>query len=221
MRHEQATNPHSRLVALPIARRVLAVSLTCLRADGPLMAQSTRFTAIPLTPYQIISTSEKSRTDFGTAENKPALTGVISCNVAIAPGISPAGSYLALSSLGVVAVAGVTDDSVTDFTTPAFEIGGVTYTKIGMASNGYAIVGGSTQAADNTLVNQNFPSATAPNNVLAPFWTDLNPPSGGALYIGVLAEGSDQWIVLDWNAVSEFSTVNQNSFEISRGGSSA
>jgi hypothetical protein len=119
-----------------------------------------------------------------------------------------------LSGLGIDPIPGVQDDSVTDFTTPAFTFGGETYTRIGISSNGYAIIGGSTDPDDNTTVNQSFPDPARPNNVLAPFWTDLNPDNGGALRIGVVSDASDSWIVLDWDAVSEFSVVNSNSFEI-------
>jgi hypothetical protein len=136
------------------------------------------------------------------------------CDVSIAPGASPAGGYLPLSAFGITPVPGVSDDSLTDFDTPPFVFAGETYTRISFSSNGYAIIGGQSDPGDNTLLNQNFPDTTAPNNTLAPFWTDLNPESGGNLYIGVLTDGTDDWIVLDWEAVSEFSTLNQNTFEI-------
>src|SRR5262249_23478847 len=62
--------------------------------------------------------------------------------------------------------------------------------------------------------NQNFPNPTRPNNVLAPFWTDLNPGAAGAMRITILTDGSDSWIVLDWAAVREFSLPRLASFEI-------
>ena len=46
--------------------------------------------------------------------------------------------------------------------------------------------------------------------MLAPFWTDLNPAvAGGAVRIGVLQDGIDTWIVVDWAGVSEFSDVSR------------
>ncbi len=150
----------------------------------------------------------------GTNDNQQLLCltpGV--CNVTISSGPSPAG-YLALSLFGIPPVAGVTDDIVIDFNVPAFTFGGETYTRVGFSSNGYAIVGGSTGAPDNSLANQNFPNPLRPNNILAPFWTDLNPAAAGELRIGTLTDGADTWIVLDWANVREFSTANSNSFEI-------
>jgi hypothetical protein len=136
------------------------------------------------------------------------------CDVTIAPGSSPPGSYLALSGLGVSPVPGVQDDSVTDFNTPPYTFAGETYTSVGFSSNGYAIIGGTIDPGDNTTVNQNFPDPTPPNNVLAPWWTDLNPDNGGALYIAVVSQSANQWIVMDWEDLPEFSGSNPSSFEI-------
>jgi hypothetical protein len=50
--------------------------------------------------------------------------------------------------------------------------------------------------------------------VLAPFWTDLDPSKGGALRLGLLTDGVNNWLVLEWDAVREFSTSRSNSFQI-------
>jgi uncharacterized repeat protein (TIGR01451 family) len=133
-------------------------------------------------------------------------------DVAIATGTSPAG-YVPLSALGVPPIAGVGDEAIFNFTVPAFHYAGEVYTGIAMVSNGYAVVGGGT-GADIDFINQSFPDATPPNNVLAPFWTDLDPSKGGALRLGVLTDGTNSWVVLDWEAVREFSTPRANSFQI-------
>ncbi|HEY3079379.1 MAG TPA: S8 family peptidase [Chloroflexota bacterium] len=135
-------------------------------------------------------------------------------NVAIAsaPGSSPAG-YLPLSDFGVPPIANMSDESLVNLDVPAFTYGGETYTRIGVVSNGYAVVGGGTNA-DIQFLNQNLPNPTRPNNVLAPFWTDLNPTAGGAVRIGSLTDGADTWIVIDWGAVREFSAARTDSFQI-------
>jgi len=134
-------------------------------------------------------------------------------DVAIAPGSSPAGGYLPLSLFGIPPVAGVDDDTITNFNAPGFTFAGETYTRIGFSSNGFAVIGGGS-GADNSINNQNFPNPSRPNNVLAPFWTDLNPGAAGAMRIGTLTDGSDTWIVVDWEAVREFSLPRLNSFQI-------
>jgi hypothetical protein len=133
--------------------------------------------------------------------------------VSIAPGSSPAGGYLPLSLFGIPPVGGVDDDTITNFNVPAFTYAGETYTSLGFSSNGYVVVGGGS-GPDNSINNQSFPNPTRPNNVLAPFWTDLNPGAAGAMRIGTLTDGSDTWIVLDWEAVREFSQPRLASFEV-------
>ena len=57
---------------------------------------------------------------------------------------------------------------------PAFVYNGETYTSVGVDSNGYLIAGGGT-AEDNNCCNlPRDPEPARPNNVLAPFWTDLD-----------------------------------------------
>ena len=133
-------------------------------------------------------------------------------NVSIAPGPSVAG-YLPLSAFGVGPIPGVGDDTVTNFTVPAFSFAGETWTQLGVSSNGYLVVGGAS-GPDNSINNQNFPNVARPNNTLAAFWTDLNPAAAGSIRIGTLTDGSDTWIVVDWDGVREFSLPRLASFEI-------
>ena len=110
-------------------------------------------------------------------------------------------------------IAGVGDETISNFGVPAFTYAGQTYTSIGMVSNGYAVVGGGA-GADVQFVNQSLPNPTRPNNVLAPFWSDLDPSQGGQMRIATLTGGSDTWIVLDWENVQEFSSPATDSFQI-------
>lgn len=130
----------------------------------------------------------------------------------ITEGGSPAG-YLPLAAFGIAPVAGVGDESIVNFTTPAFQFGSETYTRVGMTSNGYAVVGGGA-AADVQFLPPGIPDAAAPNNVLAPFWTDLNPAAGGALRVGSLTDGIDTWLVFEWSGVPAYGTTLTNSFQI-------
>ena len=131
----------------------------------------------------------------------------------ITPTVGPDGGYLALSVLGVSPVAGVGDDTITNFATPAFFYGGESYTRIGVVSNGYVVVGGGT-SSDIVFTPQSFPTAARPNNTLAPLWTDLNPPAGGAIRVATLTGGGQAWIVIDWGAVKNFGNATTHSFEM-------
>jgi uncharacterized repeat protein (TIGR01451 family) len=130
-------------------------------------------------------------------------------------GTTPAGGYLPLSAFGLTPISGVGDETITNFTVPAFVYAGDTYSRIGMVSNGYAVVGGGT-GGDVDFVNQVLPDPTPPNNVLAPFWTDLNAAAGGAMRIGVLTDtgSGDSWLILDWAGVPEYSSTTPATFEI-------
>ena len=131
----------------------------------------------------------------------------------VSPGTSPAG-YLPLALFGIAPIAGVGDETIHDFNVPAFLYAGEVWSHVRMASNGYVVVGAGTGAGDIEFMNQSLPDPLAPNNVLAPFWTDLNPSAGGELRIGTLTDGANTWIVLDWAAVREFSTTRSATFEI-------
>ena len=137
--------------------------------------------------------------------------------VHVGPGSSPAG-YIPLSLFGILPIAGIRDDSVVNFTVPPFTYAGESYTRLGVSSNGIVLVGGDTSAAGATAVNQRLPNAVLPNNVLAPFWTDLDPSVGAALgrgvRVGTLTDGADTWIVVDWQEVKEFSSTLLNSFQV-------
>lgn len=144
---------------------------------------------------------------FVVATVRTASAGIIT----VSPGSSPAGGYLPLSLFGVAPIAGAGDETFHNFNVPSFDFAGETWNRVGMVSNGYVVVGDATAAS---AANTSLPNAAAPNNVLAPFWTDLNPAAAGAMRIATLTDGSDTWIVLDWDAVPNASDGVPNSFEV-------
>jgi hypothetical protein len=131
----------------------------------------------------------------------------------IAPTVGPAGGYLPLSIFGIAPIAGVGDDTITNFNVPAFWYGGEQYTRVGVVSNGYVVIGGG-DASDIVYVPQTFPNAARPNNTVAPWWTDLDPAAAGAIRIGTLTDGTNNWIVIDWANVRNFSNTTTHTFEI-------
>jgi hypothetical protein len=131
----------------------------------------------------------------------------------IAPDGSPPAGYLPLSLFSVAPIAGMGDESILNYNVPSFSYAGETWNKLGVVSNGYLVVGGGTNA-DVAFVNQQFPNSVLPNNVLAPFWTNLNPAFGGAVRIAILTDGVNNWIVVDWDAVQNYSDRLPNSFEV-------
>ena len=71
----------------------------------------------------------------------------------IAPGSTPAGGYLPLSAFGIPPIGGMGDESLVNFNVPAFQWGREVYTRIGVDSNGYVVVGGGS-GPDNNFVRR-------------------------------------------------------------------
>jgi hypothetical protein len=111
--------------------------------------------------------------------------------IVVGPGTSVAG-YLPLSIFGVSPLAAV-DDGVINVSTAPFRYAGQTWSSFGFATNGFLIVGG---GSNGTPTNQALPDPTGPNNLLAPFWTDL---ALGELRAAALTDGVNTWVVFDWN----------------------
>lgn len=78
-----------------------------------------------------------------------------------------------------------------------FEFGGVDYTDVTVSANGYLTFGGSGGVADNFLL----PGIAQPNEVIAPFWDNLNPSAGGQIYGNVLGSAPDRLYVVEWRNI--------------------
>ena len=153
-------------------------------------------------------TSSRSWSTSGTlfAASPPVV------DAAVDPTASPAG-YLPLSLFSALDL-GATDESIVNVTVPAFEYAGETWGTIGVVSNGYIVVGGGT-GADVQFTNTNpFPDTGIPNNVLAPFWTDLDPSAGGRVLVTTLTDGVNSWIVVEWEMVPNFGDGEINTFQV-------
>jgi subtilisin family serine protease len=137
-------------------------------------------------------------------------------SAAIPPSVEAinAGAPVTYTALSTAPVAGVGDETIVNFNVPAFRYGFETYTRVGLVSNGYAVVGGGA-AADVDFVPQTFPDPDRPNNVLAPFWTDLDPTQGGEVRAALASVGGVSYIVLEWRDVAVFSAPGEKqSFQL-------
>lgn len=97
---------------------------------------------------------------------------------------------------------------------PAFSYGGQSWNGMMMVSNGYLVVNG-TSGDDFASFNQQLPDERRPNNVLAPFWTDLFPGNRGAgeMRYCWYTIGSTTWGLWDWHAVRNRANNRLNSFQ--------
>ena len=90
---------------------------------------------------------------------------------------------------GIAPIAGVGDDTITNFNVPTFYYGGEPYTRDRRRLERLRR-DRRRHAADIVLHPQTFPNPARPNNVVAPFWTDLNPAGAAARSaIGTLTDG--------------------------------
>ncbi|MEV4803217.1 S8 family serine peptidase [Nonomuraea sp. NPDC049421] len=137
-------------------------------------------------------------TKVGTqiATTKKTLAATQPPKPVIAPGAGPAG-YLPLDLFGVTPFP-LGDEQAVNFTSPApFTFAGSTHTVLGVTSNGYSVAGGAT-SADISFIPQTLPDPARPNNVLAPYWTDLNGAGAPGILATVLTDGTNRWLVVEW-----------------------
>lgn len=139
-----------------------------------------------------------------------SLSGAMPGVPSLAPGTIA--GYLPLSDFGV-APEPIGDEDVINFNVPAFVYGGQTYTRIGIDTNGYAIVGGGTSEDNNCCELTQIPDPARPNNVLAPFWTDLDGTNDQGILATVLTDGVDDWLVVEWQ-VDVWGTNSNRHFQI-------
>jgi len=140
--------------------------------------------------------------------------------LALTPDGGPAGDptccgYLPLSLFGIGAQPGFTDESFANYNVPTFSYGHELYDALMVDSNGYLVVGGGDSTDHNFSPVGVFPGTARPNNVIAPYWTDLDPSQPGAsVRVGTLTDGTTNWIVVDYEDVPVYGTTNKRSFEV-------
>jgi hypothetical protein len=135
------------------------------------------------------------------------LPGFQPAAMSIAP--DPEGTPFGYVSLGALRIPPLPCDAACDEVAATFEVtrtftyNDVVYNRVTMTSNGYLIVGSGTKIE---YFNQRFPDPSVPNNVIAPYWADLdlhgmqtNDGGGGSWYAAyVSAPGLPTWFVAEW-----------------------
>jgi hypothetical protein len=114
-----------------------------------------------------------------------------------ADGSSPAG-FIPLSDFGIAPVA-VGDETLLPVPTSAFVFNGRTYTSIGIDSNGYLVAGPASSSDNDCCNNVVIGDPTRPNNVLAPFWTDMDGTGTPGVSVGEIGDGVHSWMVVEWD----------------------
>ncbi|MEO8625921.1 MAG: S8 family serine peptidase [Candidatus Limnocylindrales bacterium] len=140
---------------------------------------------------------------------------------ALAPEIisidAPGYGYLSMPGLGVAPETGYGDETIGTYEglPVPFYYGGETYDSLAIDSNGYLVIGSGVTAADNNCCNPAMPDPTRPNNVLAPYWTDLDAGSGGDIYFALVNFGGGvYYYVIEWHQVPVYGTANERTFQV-------
>ncbi|HYH92452.1 MAG TPA: S8 family serine peptidase [Candidatus Saccharimonadales bacterium] len=133
------------------------------------------------------------------------------------PGIPDVGAgelfgYIPLTAFGVTPAA-IGDEEIINYNIPAFDFHGETYTSVGVDSNGYIVAGGASSEDNNCCNLPTGPNAAPPNNVLAPFWTDLDGTGSPGIYAAILADGPDSWFIAEYQ-VRVFGTTAVRAFQV-------
>jgi hypothetical protein len=120
--------------------------------------------------------------------------------------------YIPLDAFGVTPIA-IGDEDILNFSVPSFVYNGVTYNTVGVDSNGYVLAGGGSSQDNNCCNLPTGPDPAPPNNMLAPFWTDLDGTGAPGIFAATLTDGVDTWLVIEYR-VNVFGTSSSRVFQI-------
>ena len=106
------------------------------------------------------------------------------------------------------------DEEIVNFDLPdPVSYGGQSYSKVGVTSNGYLVVGGGDSADVQCCDLTQLPDPARPNNVLAPFWTDLSGDQAPGILAGLLEEADGStWLVVEWR-LNVYGTTSLRTFQ--------
>lgn len=109
----------------------------------------------------------------------------------LADGYSPYG-YNDLAAFGYVARP-IGDEQAQTYGVPPYVFHGDTYTSVVVTSDGYLTAGGQVAISP---VPQQLPDPAAPNDVLAPFWADLDGTGDAGIRTGTVTDGTNSYLVV-------------------------
>jgi hypothetical protein len=125
-------------------------------------------------------------------------------------GQAPTYDWVEITGVGNEMTAIDADAAVTTISLPfTFRYYGVDYTQISVCSNGFLAFGTEDYRFGD---NSGIPDSHGPEAMLAPFWMDLDPTAGGAIY-EYYDSASNRWIC-QFDAVQHYGGGNAETFEV-------
>lgn len=134
----------------------------------------------------------------------------------IAASLVPGGllGYVPLAQFGPpVAFPANCDDGGSIYNIPTFTYNGANYSQVIWSVNG-TIEAGTASGVASSFANQDLPDPAAPNNIMAPFWRDLNGCAGGSWNVAVLSLGPYQWTVFEWTDIPHFGSTDAVTMQV-------
>ncbi|MDV2503929.1 MAG: S8 family peptidase, partial [bacterium] len=92
----------------------------------------------------------------------------------------------------------------------SFDFYEVAHTQVRVSSNGYLTFGNN----GTRYVNDPIPSSGTPNDLIAPFWDDLNPSAGGAIYLLRSGAAPNRSVTVQWHNVPHYSNTGAVTFQV-------
>ncbi len=120
--------------------------------------------------------------------------------------LGPTYGWIEINSLGTAVE--LTDDDVTDgvFIGFPFPFYGTEYDSIFIGSNG--VLGFATEGITSWTAMQSLPDTDTPNNLIAPFWVDLDPSYGVGQILYYYDEGNNRFIV-EYDGVPDYDSNDE------------
>lgn len=117
-------------------------------------------------------------------------------------------SWIEISSLGT-AIPPLLVDGISDFIDLGFtfKFYGNNYTRLKISANGVLTF----NSLAVTPLNTNIPNSNTPNNLLCPYWDDLDPTGQGTVYYYYDAPNSR--FIVQYDNIPNFGTSNNNTFQ--------
>lgn len=91
----------------------------------------------------------------------------------------------------------------------SFPFYGNTWNTIQVTDNGYLMFGSPVTSYENEPI----PSPGAPNAIVAPFWIDMDPGTGGVVRCGWFGSAPNRYCVVEWNQVPLWMAGGSYTFE--------
>lgn len=92
-----------------------------------------------------------------------------------------------------------------------FSFYGVEYQDLQVSTNGFLVFGDSPAGA---FINTALPNPRDPNGVVAVFWDDLTPDTGGGVWVETIGEVGQQRFIVTWLDAPRFRDIGAGTFQI-------